>query len=77
MTQEKTYRQCRLRHDTTETTGWIESRGATVGASVQLFPTGVFWDVVEVFDPVMPESVLREQQRQRRAGLPSIETVAR
>lgn len=33
MSAEKLYRQCRLRRGTTETVGWIEARGAKVGAT--------------------------------------------
>lgn len=66
------YYQCRLRRGNTETTGWIEARGAKVGAYVELLPSKETWMVAEVFDHGIPEDVLRETQHQRRTPPPSI-----
>ena len=68
-----TYYQCRLRRAESETIGWIEERGAKVGASVELKTAdGERWDVVEVFTPGVDEAKLREKQQNDRNALPSI-----
>jgi hypothetical protein len=73
----KQYYQCRMRMGTLETTGWIEARGAKVGAHVELLPAREQWEVVEVFtENVLPEESLRETQRLNRRSLPSIEPMA-
>lgn len=69
----KQFHQCRLRRGDSETTGWIEDRGARVGARVELKPSGELWEVTAVFHPGLPESVLRDNQRLNRGSLPSIE----
>lgn len=69
----KHYRQCRLRRNEHETTGWIEERGADVGAAVELLPGRELWEVVAVFEPRLQEAALRENQRLNRGSLPSIE----
>ena len=68
----KQYFQCRLKRGVSETTGWIEARGAKVGATVELLPSHELWDVVEVFRHGLPEDVLKEQQRLSRGSLPSV-----
>lgn len=70
------YYQCRLQHGDTTTTGWIEARGAQVGAAVQLLPSREFWDVVEVYTHGLPGDVLKEHQQLNRKSLPSIEPMA-
>ena len=67
------YFQCRLRRGDSETVGWIEARGAKVGASVELLPAREMWEVVEVFDHGIPREMLKEQQRLHRNSLPSVE----
>lgn len=69
----KQYFQCRLRRGTSETTGWIEARGAKVGLTVELLPSRDKWKVAEVFTHGLPENVLRERQRLNRHSLPSVE----
>ena len=57
-----TYYQCRLRRAESETIGWIEERGAKVGASVELKTAdGERWDVVEVFTPGLDAAKLRAE----------------
>ncbi|SCX34522.1 hypothetical protein [Mycolicibacterium fluoranthenivorans] len=80
MSATKTYRQCRLRLGTEETTGWIETRGAKVGAHVELFAgSSTFWEVVvEVFaDVTLDHAQLREQQQLNRNSLPSVQGMSR
>lgn len=44
-----TYFQCKMQRDGAETIGWIEERGAKVGAEVELLSAdSQFWRVVEV-----------------------------
>lgn len=71
----KQYYQCRLRLHTLETIGWIEARGAKVGAAVELLPSGEYWTVVEVFAHGLSEDVLKEQQKLNRHSLPSVEPI--
>ena len=74
---EKKFVQCLLRHETTETTGWIEKRGAKVGVSVELLPGKDLWEVIEVFDGVvMSETMLKEHQMLHRGSLASVEPMA-
>lgn len=65
--------QCRMRQDTAETVGWIEERGAKVGASVELLTgDGKFWTVTHVYTPGLEASALRDKQARDRNALPSI-----
>ena len=72
----KQYFQCRLRRGTSETTGWIEARGAKTGVSVELLPSRELWEVVEVFEHGLPEELLKEHQKLNRRSLPSIDPMA-
>lgn len=67
------YYQCHLRRGNSETTGWIEARGAKVGAKVELLPSKELWDVVAVSTRSMPEHLLKEHQKLNRNSLPSVE----
>ena len=72
----KQYFQCRLRRGTSEKTGWIEARGAKVGAAVELLPDRELWDVAEVFKGHgIPEDLLKEHQRLHRGSLPSVKSM--
>jgi hypothetical protein len=68
----KQYFQCLLRQGNSETTGWIEARGAKVGATVELLPSHEMWEVAEVFKHGLPEDILKEQQKLNRNSLPSV-----
>jgi len=72
----KQYFQCRMQRGTSETTGWIEARGAKTGATVELLPSRETWRVVEVFDHGLPEDMLKEQQKLNRHSLPSVDPMA-
>ena len=71
----KQYLQCRLQRGASETTGWIEARGAKVGATVELLPSGEMWEVAEVFKHGLPEDVLKETQKLNRKSLPSVQAM--
>jgi hypothetical protein len=65
--------QCRLRRGTAEVFGWIEERGAKVGAKVELkADDNNQYDVVEVFQPGMEESKLKEKQDRDRNAFGSL-----
>lgn len=67
------YFQCRMQRDGSETVGWIEERGAKVGAEVELKTADEeFWRVTQVYLPGLPEEKLREKQANDRNALPSI-----
>lgn len=69
----KKYFQCRLQRGDTETTGWIESRGAIAGRTVELLPSKDLWQVVQVFEPGLAENLLKEHQKLNRGSLPSVQ----
>lgn len=71
----KQYFQCRLRRGDTETIGWIEARGAKVGASVELLPSREWWEVTEVYEHGLPEEDLKKLQSMHRRSLPSIKPI--
>lgn len=71
----KQYFQCLLRLGDSQTTGWIEARGAKVGATIELLPSRELWEVAEVFQHGLPEDILKEQQKLNRRSLPSIEAM--
>jgi hypothetical protein len=71
----KQYFQCRLRRGDAQTVGWIEARGAKVGASVELLPSRERWEVTEVYEHGLPEDYLKELQSMHRRSLPSIEPI--
>lgn len=69
----KTYHQCRLRRGTTETTAWIEARGAKEGADIELLPDHETWRVTNVYGDGIPENLLKTHQQLNRGSLPSVE----
>jgi hypothetical protein len=71
----KQYFQCRLQRGASETVGWIEARGAKLGAAVELLPSGEMWEVAEVFEHGLPEDVLKETQKLNRKSLPSVQAM--
>jgi hypothetical protein len=73
----KLYVQCRLRRGDTETTRWIEQRGAKPGALVEVLPDRELWEVAEAFPATaLPENMLRHMQQLHRGSLPSVERMA-
>ena len=58
--------------------GWIPERAADVGATVEVLPDRGLWLVEKVYSDVpILDVVLKETQRQRRAGLPSLRDTAK
>lgn len=77
MGASKYYLQCHLTRGDSHTTRWIESRGAIVGASVEVLPERELWEVTEVFKGIaLREDILKEHQRLNRHSLPSVEPVS-
>lgn len=73
-----TYFQCMMRRGPggAETTiGWIEARGAKVGARVELLDLERpqdFWTVAEVWQPPMDKAALQAKQGRDRNAFASI-----
>jgi hypothetical protein len=68
--------QCHLRQGATQTVGWIEARGAKLGARVELKTEGFddgLWLVTHVCQPPFAADDLRRKQDSQRNGLPSIQ----
>lgn len=65
------YRQCKLTLENTNTVGWIEDRGAKLGARVEM-EDGNFQTVEEVSEHAIDRETLREKQRMDRNSLLSI-----
>ncbi|MBB3752679.1 hypothetical protein FHT44_005191 [Mycolicibacterium sp. BK634] len=72
----KWFYQCRLTQGESEMVGWIEARGAVVGCSVEVLPSGEWWTVAEVHEHKLREDQLRETQRLNRHSLPSVKAMA-
>jgi hypothetical protein len=58
----KTLTQCLLSLNGDKQTAWIETRGAKVGAQVELKEDGQFWTVLEVHD-TLDEEVVKQNER--------------
>ena len=70
----KHYYQCLLRQGDTEVTAWIESRGAKVGAFVEVRELDGLWEVVKAHKAIsLSEEALKKNQKLNRGSLPSVE----
>jgi len=79
-TKPDQYYQCKLARPgahggTMEMVTWIEARGAKVGAKVELLPSKLVWEVVEV-GVDLPAETLAAHRQMHRKSLPSIEPMA-
>lgn len=68
----KNYRMCALSQGAQRTMGWIEDRGAKVGASVEIKELGGFWTVTSVGETSLTQQQLREKQSRDRNAFASI-----
>lgn len=68
------YFQCRLKetNGNRETVGWIEERGAKLGASVELKDFGAFFDVLQVSNMSFDLADLQQKQRNDRGCFGSL-----
>ena len=63
--------QCRLQQGSAIAVGWIEVRGAKVGARVEVFEYGGLWRVAAVYQPPLDAAWLQKKQRIDRKGMPT------
>ena len=63
--------QCQLQQGGATTIGWIEARGARLGARVELPEHGGLWQVAAVYQPPLDAEWLQEKQRIDRKGMPT------
>ena len=68
----KNYRMCGLAQENQRTQGWIEERGAKLGARVEIEELGGFWEVTGVGTSVMTREELANKQRADRSSCQSI-----
>jgi hypothetical protein len=68
----KTYRMCGLAQNNQRSIGWIEDRGAKLGARVEIDELGGFWTVTGVGETAMTREELTNKQRADRASCSSI-----
>ena len=61
-----THTQVTLERNGARQTTWIETRGATIGKSVELKESGEFWNVVEVFGTVDSAVVKRNEMNYKK-----------
>lgn len=66
------FHQCRLRQGNAYIVGWIEARGAKLGALVEVPECGGLWRVETVCPQPISGEALREKQRVDRRGMPDI-----
>lgn len=60
------YRQCGLAQDRSRVIGWIEERGAKLGARVEIDELGGFWEVVGVGSTVKTKAEVHDQESRAR-----------
>jgi hypothetical protein len=63
--------QCELQQGSVTTIGWIEARGAKLGARVDVPEHGGLWRVVAVYRPALDAAWLQEKRRIDRKGMPT------
>jgi hypothetical protein len=54
--------------------GWIEERGARVGARVEIEELGGFWEVTGVGDTVLSKTQMREQENRSRQSFTALKS---
>lgn len=60
------YKQCGLAQGNSRVIGWIETRGAILGARVEIDELGGFWEVTGVGDTVRTKSEVHKAEDQAR-----------
>lgn len=69
----KKFFQCSLSQNGQRTVGWIEERGARIGALVEVPELGGYWHVDRVGDHAMDKRELSEMTATKRKGFKSID----
>lgn len=62
----KTYRMCTLAQGNQRSSGWIEDRGAIMGAMVEIEELGGFWEVTGVGSKELTREEMHEQESRAR-----------
>lgn len=60
------YKQCGLEQNGSRVVGWIEERGAKLGARVEIDELGGFWEVVGVGETVRSKSEVKKAEDNAR-----------
>jgi hypothetical protein len=68
----KNYRQCGLAQGNQRSQGWIEERGAKLGAKVEIEELGGMWEVIGVGDTVLSREEMLAKQKANRNAFGSI-----
>jgi hypothetical protein len=68
------YRLCGLAQENTRTQGWIEERGAKLGARVEIEELGGFWEVTGVGDTVLSKAEMKEKEARSRQSFTALKS---
>lgn len=68
------YRLCGLAQGNSRSQGWIEERGAKLGARVEIEELGGFWDVTGVGETVRTKSEVREAESRGRQSFTALKS---
>lgn len=60
------YRQCGLAQDRSRVVGWIEERGAKLGARVEIEELGGFWEVIGVGSTLQSKEEVHKTEARAR-----------
>lgn len=60
------YKQCGLAQGNSRVVGWIETRGAKLGARVEIEELGGLWEVTGIGDTVRTKSEVHEAEARAR-----------
>jgi hypothetical protein len=66
------YRQCGLTQNGSRVIGWIEERGAKVGARVEIDELGGLWEVTNVGEGQRSKSEVHEAENRARKPFSSL-----
>ena len=71
---EINYRLCGLAQDNARTQGWIEDRGAKLGARVEIEELGGLWEVIGVGETVHTKSEMRQAEARGRQSFTALKS---
>lgn len=72
--KEGRYRLCGLAQENARTQGWIEDRGAKIGARVEIEELGGFWEVTGVGDTVLSKAEVKEKESRGRGSFTALKS---
>lgn len=72
--KEGRYRQCGLAQGESRSIGWIEERGAILGARVEIEELGGLWEVTGVGSSVLSKAEVREQENRARTPFTALKS---